>query len=127
MAIQVEWANPEQTIIQLTLRRGWAWDDLYAAIREADQFITSVRHTVNMVIDIRDVGGLPRDFMRVAGDVFASGDARPNEGQKIVVGANPLIQMAYNGFQKVYGYRLRNRPFVFAASLDAAYALLDGV
>jgi hypothetical protein len=80
-----------------------------------------------MVIDIREAGGIPRDFMRVAGDVFASGDARSNEGQKIVVGANSLIQLAYNGFVKVYGHKLQNRPFVFAPSLDAAYSMLGGL
>lgn len=127
MGIQIKWANPRQTIIQLTLERGWTWDDLYDAIRQADRLITSVPHTVNMVIDIEKAGGLPRDFMKVAGDVFASGDARPNEGQKIVVGANWLIQTAYSGFQKVYGHKLKDRPFLFAPTLDAAYAMLGGI
>jgi len=124
MSINVTWANPDQTIIQLEFRRGWKWDDLYAAIQQADDMITSVPHPVHMIIDIREAGGLPRDFMRVAGDVFASGDARANEGQKIVVGANGLIQMAYKGFLTVYGHKLQNRPFLFAPSLDAAYAML---
>jgi hypothetical protein len=125
--ITIAWANPGQTIIHLTFRRGWTWDDLYAAIQHADDLITSVSHTVDLVIDIRDAGGLPGDFMRVAGDVFAGGDARANEGQKVVVGANALIQMAYQGFLKVYGHKLRDRPFRFAPSLEAAYALLDGI
>ncbi len=127
MAIQVQWANPKQTVIHLTLERGWTWDDLYEAIRQADGLITSVQHTVNMIIDIHKAGGLPRDFMKVAGDVFASGDPRSNEGQKIVVGANRLIQMAYGAFQKVYGHQLKDRPFRFAPTLDDAYAMLGGV
>ena len=127
MGIEVQWANPQQSIIQLTLERGWTWDDLYEAIRQADRLITSVPHTVNMIIDIHKAGGLPRDFMKVAGDVFASGDARANEGQKIVVGANRLIQMAYGAFQKVYGHQLKDRPFKFASSLHDAYALLGSV
>ena len=80
-----------------------------------------------MVIDIHKAGGIPSDFMKVAGDVFASGDARANEGQKIVVGANRLIQMAYGAFQKVYGHQLKDRPFQFAPSLAAAYAMLGSV
>jgi hypothetical protein len=125
MGIQVQWADTKQSIIQLTLERGWTWDDLYEAIRQADGLITSVQHTVNMVIDIHKAGGIPGDFMKVAGDVFASGDARANEGQKIVVGANRLIQMAYGAFQKVYGHKLKDRPFQFASTMDDAYALLS--
>jgi hypothetical protein len=127
MGIKVEWANPDQTILHLIFQRGWKWDDLYGAIQQADDLITSVLHTVHMLIDIREAGGLPRDFMRVAGDVFSSGDARANEGQKIVVGANGLIQIAYKGFLTVYGHKLQNRPFLFAPTLDTAYAMLEGI
>lgn len=125
MSIQIKWANPEQTAILLEFERGWSWDDLYGAIKRADNLITSVSHTVNLIIDIRQAGGLPRDFMRVASDVFEQGEARPNEGMKIVVGAGWLIQGAYNTFQKVYGHRLQNRPFIFASSLDEAYTMLE--
>ena len=124
MSIQVAWGNPEQTVIHLEFQRGWTWDDLYAAIQAADQMIIGAPYTVDLVIDIHKAGGLPRDFMRVAGDIFASGDARPNEGQKIVVGASWLIQTAYNTFLKVYGNHLQNRPFRFAATMDEAYTLL---
>jgi hypothetical protein len=127
MGIQVAWTNPDYRVMKLDFQRGWTWDDLYAAIQQADDLITSVEHRVHMIIDISHAGGLPRDFMRVAGDVFDSGDARPNEGQKIVVGASGLIQFAYNGFLKVYGHKLQNRPFQFAPSLEAAYNLLDGL
>jgi len=41
-----------------------------------------------------------------------------------VVGAGWLIQGAYNTFQKVYGSRMQNRPFIFAKSLEEAYAML---
>ena len=124
MGINVAWTNPTQTVIKLDFQRGWTWDDLYAAIQQADQLITSVNHNVDLIIDISHAGGLPRDFMRVAGDIFDSGDARANEGQKIVVGANSLIQFAYKGFLKVYGNQLQDRPFQFAPSLEAAYSLL---
>jgi hypothetical protein len=127
MGINVAWTDSTRKIVKLDFQRGWTWDDLYAAIQQADNLITSVSHTVNMIIDISHAGGLPRDFMRVAGDVFDSGEARANEGQKIVVGASGLIQLAYGGFQKVYGHKLQNRPFQFAPSLDAAYALLESV
>jgi hypothetical protein len=126
MAIQVQWANPEQTAIHLKMERGWTWDDLYGAIQRSDDLLTSVPHRVDLIIDISAAGGIPRDFMRVAGDVFASGEARSNEGKKIVVGAGWLIKGAYNTFLKVYGGQLKNRPFLFAATMDEANAMRNG-
>ncbi len=121
--IQVQWDNEAKTAIYLHLQRGWAWPDLRRAIHTADSLITSVPHTVNLIIDIRDAGGLPRDFMSAANDIFAEGNARPNEGKKIVVGAGALIRAAYSGFLKVYGHQLQGRPFTFAGSLDEARKL----
>jgi len=124
MSINVGWANEEQTIIHLELQRGWKWNDLYGAIQQADDLITSVPHTVHLLIDIRNAGGLPADFMRVAGDIFSKGSARPNEGRKVVIGAGALIRMAYTTFISTFGSQMKDRAFLFASSLDEAQALL---
>lgn len=122
MSIQVGWLNP--SVIHIKFRRGWNWDDLYAALEQADTFIGSVSHTVHVIIDVSGGGRLPSDFIRAAGDLFAQGEARTNEGQRVVVGANGMVRMAYGGLQRVYGHRLSDRPFLFASSLEDAHALL---
>lgn len=122
MGIQVSWADNQTLLIEF--QPGWNWDDLYAAVGTADQLITSVAHRVNMVIDIRQAGGLPRDFLNVAGDLLNQGSARDNEGEKIVVGANWLIRTAYQGFLTVYGHKVEGRPLRFASNLDEAQAML---
>ncbi len=124
MAINVKWEDEQRTVIRIAFQRGWTWDDLNKAIVQADQMIISVPHEVHLLIDIRNAGGLPRDFMTRAGDIFAQGDARPNEGQKVVVGASWLIRSAYNGFRAVYGSQLQGRPFIFADSPEDAQGLL---
>lgn len=124
MAVEVKWGDPAQETIHLKFQPDWAWDDLYAAISQADHFITSVSHTVNLIIDIREAGGLPKDFMAAAREIFAQGEARPNEGAKVIVGAKWFIRAAYQGFLAVYGHKLENRPFLFAASMEEAQALL---
>lgn len=124
MGIVIQWDNPEQTVIRLELKRGWAWGELDDAIHEADKLITSVDHTVHIIIDIRKAGGIPSDFMSMAGDIFASGDARSNEGKRIVIGAGSLIRIAYSGVLAVYGHKLANRPFQFASNMDEAYKLI---
>lgn len=123
MNIAVSWHTP--SIILLQFRPGWSWDDLYAAIKEADALIASADHVVHLVIDLSRAGRIPGDFLRVAGGVFASGAARSNEGQRLVVGAGALIRAGYNTLAHVYGGSLRARPFRFVNSLAEAYALLE--
>jgi len=126
MSIIIQWDNPEQTVIHLELKRGWTWEELQDAIHEVDKLIISVDHTVHILIDIRKAGGIPGDFMSMAGDIFASGDARSNEGKRVVIGAGTLIRFAYSGVLAVYGHKLANRPFLFASDRDEAYELIDG-
>lgn len=123
MNIAVSWHTP--SIVLLQFRPGWSWDDLYTAIKEADALISSADHTVHLVIDLSRAGRIPGDFLRVAGDVFASGEARANEGQRLVVGAGALIRAGYSTLAHVYGGSLRARPFRFVNSLAEAYALLE--
>jgi hypothetical protein len=120
MHIEVTWDNEAKKAIYMKFQRGWTWPELHRAVDLADQLIISAPHTVHLIIDIREAGGLPSDFMSAAGELFAQGDARPNEGKKIVVGAGTLIRAAYNGFTAVYGRQLQGRPFTFARSLDEA-------
>ncbi|MGQ9889477.1 MAG: hypothetical protein ACUVSX_13445 [Aggregatilineales bacterium] len=124
MNISVTWNTP--SVILLQFAPGWTWNDLYAAIKQADKFIASAEHTVHLVIDLTRAGRVPGDFMRVAGDVFARGAARPNEGRRVVVGASALIRAGYSALARVYGGDLRARPFHFAGSLEEAHALLEG-
>ncbi len=124
MNILIDWHNNEQNAIHLRFERGWTWDHLQQAIRQADTMIESVPHTVHLIIDLRNGGGVPGDFMSVAGDIFAQGEARANEGQRVVVGAGMLLRAAYRGLLAVYGGQLAERPFLFAASLDEARQML---
>ena len=124
MQINVGWDNSDHRIVRIVFQRGWTWQDLRQAIHQADELINSEPHTVHLVIDIHDAGGLPGDFISRAGELFAQGEARSNEGQKIVIGAGTLIRMAYKGFLKVYGNKLEGRPFTFADNLDEARTML---
>jgi hypothetical protein len=124
MQINVGWDGNDHRIVRIVFQHGWTWQDLHQAVHQADQLITSETHTVHLVIDIHDAGGIPGDFISRAGELFEGGDARSNEGQKIVIGAGTLMKIAYKGFLKVYGSKLEGRPFVFADNLDEARAML---
>ena len=123
MHIHVQWADDAHNIVHLTFERGWTWDDLKAAIHQADALIDSVEHTVHLIIDIRN-GGIPNNFLAAAGDIFAQGEARANEGKRVVIGAGMLIRAAYRSLQAVYGAKLADRPFLFAGNMDEAQRLI---
>lgn len=124
MDIQIRWDDAERRIVRLEFQPGWTWDALKQAIQRVDELIASAPHTVHLLIDIRGAGGLPGDFMTRAGELFAQGEARPNEGDKVVIGAGPLIRAAYSAFLALYGDEAQRRPLRFAGSLDEARALL---
>ena len=122
MSIDVNWGKIDT--IHLTFEPGWNWDQLKTAIAESDAMIVSVEHPVHLIIDIRKGGGLPSDFLSRAKDIFAQGEARANEGQRVVVGAGRLLRMAYKSLVAVYGQHLAERPFLFANDIDEAQRLL---
>lgn len=125
MSVAVDWVDARTRMLKLTFMPGWAWDDLYAALNQTDSLIAAAPHTVHVLIDIREAGRLPGDFMTVAGDLFAQGDPRPNEGYKIVLGAGRLMRVAYGAFLRVYGGRMEGRrPLQFVDDLDAAHQLI---
>ena len=123
MSIAIHWHDAGQTIINLTIKHGWTWAQLQSAIEQADSMIASVSHRVHLIIDIRQSGRLPRDFMSVANQLLATGEARANEGLRVVVGASALMRAAYRSLLTVYGAQLQHRPFLFAADLDEAHRL----
>lgn len=124
MSIDIQWMDNRQTQILLKFKRGWTWAALTDAIREADDRISSVTQTVHLLLDLTEAGRPPLDFIKVAGDLFSSGDARPNEGLRIIIGASWLLRSAYNTLSKVYGAKLAERPILFADSMSQAQELL---
>ena len=125
MSIDVQWHDDTRRAVRLTFHAGWTWQGLEAAITAADALIASVPHRVDLLIDLRQAGRLPGDFMQAAGEVFASGEARANEGRRIVIGAGPILRAAYGAFLRL-NRKAAERPLIFAGSLSDAQAVLDG-
>jgi hypothetical protein len=125
MTIHVDWADADRNCIHLKFTPGWTWDELRQAVQQADSLMASVGHTVHVMIDIRANGGLPGDFLNATRDILAQGEARPNEGQRVVIGAGMVMRAAYRSLLAVYGPQLATRPFLFASSPEDAQKLLE--
>ena len=127
MAINTFWDDGKKTRVLVEFETSWSWDELENAIRQIDQFIASVQHNVDIIIDVEG-STLPNDFMKAAkGLLNSNDDARDNEGHRIIVGASDTIRKAYQTFANTFGKRLIGREVLFANDLSHARAMLHSM
>ena len=108
MAIVTRWDNKKKTVILLEFESEWDWEELEEAVHKADQLIGSVEHFVDLIIDLEGTT-IPRDILTAAKTLLASGEARPNEGARVVVGANGAIRTFYQTIQKTFNNAVEGR------------------
>ena len=126
MAILTRWDNKKHSIILLEFETEWTWNELEAAVQRADSLIGSVEHVVDLIIDLEGTA-IPRDFLSAAKTLLASGEARPNEGVRVVVGANGTLRTLYQTIQKTFNSAVEGRDILFAPSLSDARAIIRGL
>lgn len=126
MAIVTRWDNKKKTIVLLEFETEWTWDDLEAAVQKADNLIGSVDNFVDLIIDLEGAA-IPRDILTGAKNLLASGEARPNEGARVVVGANGALRAIYQTLQKTVNNDGDGREVLFASNLSDARAIIRGL
>lgn len=126
MAIIALWDNAHKTIIRLEFETEWSWEQLYDVIASTDDMITSVEHTVDIIIDIEG-SQIPKDFMSAAKSLLANPEPRDNEGHRVIVGASTFIRNGYGALKKTFGDKLVGREVLFAQDLRDARAILRGL
>jgi hypothetical protein len=101
MNAQVQWDNPEKTIIRKTFDKLWEWSDLYAARIESRKLLDSVHHKVHF---INDLGASPRvpGHQTDAIDGLVE-DIHPNTGLCVIVTTNPLLKELFFVFSAMKG------------------------
>ncbi len=126
MAIVTRWDNKKQTIVLLEFESEWTWADLEEAVQKADRLIGSVDNIVDLIIDLEGAA-IPRDILTGAKNLLAAGEARPNEGARVVVGANGMLQTIYQTLQKTMTNDVAGREVLFAPNMSDARAILRGL
>ena len=126
MAIVTRWDNKKKTIVLLEFESEWTWDELEAAVEKADSLIGSVEHFVDLIIDLEGTS-IPKDIFSAAKSLLDSGEARPNEGARVVVGANGAIRAIYQTIQKTFNSAVEGRDILFAPSMADARAIIRGL
>lgn len=126
MAIETLWDDSKKTRIRIEFETSWTWDDLETAIAKTDEFIASVAHSVDIIIDLEG-SSLPKDFMNAAKNLLQNPVPRDNEGYRIVVGVNNMMQKAYQTIQSAFGEKLAGRDILFAQDLSQARSMLYSI
>jgi len=100
MGILVKWENEAHKTIVVTYEREWTWEDFATSKVEIDTLLDSVKHTVNIISDSRQSGGLPSgNALAVLSRSFQS--APSNIGLVAVLGANPFFKALLQILQTV--------------------------
>ena len=69
----------------------------------------------------------PARFLTAAKSLLDAGEARPNEGARVVVGANGPLKTLYQTLQKTFNKSVEGREVLFAHNLADARAIIRGL
>lgn len=100
MKIQVEWDNPQKTILRYTFPTDWTWDDFYAMKHIADAMLDDVtEHDKDIVLlfDLRKTKDVPRNLFSVGRRLFERSHPR----------GNPIIGVSHSKLFGTLGNMLR--------------------
>ncbi|MEO0596282.1 MAG: hypothetical protein AAF126_09255 [Chloroflexota bacterium] len=125
MAIVTKWDDSNKTRVLMEFESSWTWDELDAALEMTDNFLAEVEHQVDVIIDLEG-SNIPGDFMKAAQRLLTDPamGMRPNEGNRVVVGASDWMRKAYNTLSKAFSKQLDGREVLFASDVSQARGML---
>jgi hypothetical protein len=126
MGIVTMWDNRDKTAVRMEFESKWSWQELDGAIDATDKLIASVEHQVDVIVDIEGTN-LPTSFMDAAKRLLANPQPRPNEGNRVVVGAGTVVRTAYATLKTTFGEKVAGREVAFATNLGEARAMLKNL
>ena len=128
MAIFIDWANEDRTIISYTFMGSTSWDEVYHALDVGEQRIQDRANPVDVLVDIRQAetlhaGVLLNQSTRLHAQNLVT-RVQSMSGQIVVVGAEPILRSIYAMLRVLFAEKAA--AVLFAPDLDAARTLLDG-
>lgn len=120
MAIQVSWANAEQTIIHTIYHGEWTLDDFHIGIDETYALTTSVQHTVHFISDFRESKSTPTKLLSAGRHVDNKKTA--NMGVSVMVGTNAFMKALVGLGRKLF---LSDFNLHLVNTIEEAYAVIQ--
>jgi len=125
MAIITKWDDTNKTRVLIEFETSWSWDELDIALEATDNLLADVPHIVDIIIDLEG-SEIPKDYLKAAQKLLThpNTDMRPNEGNRVVVGANKWMRTAYQTLAKTFSNQLNGREVLFANDLSHARGMI---
>lgn len=126
MAMHVSWHDDNKAIIRCNADGRWTWDELEAALHKTIKLMDSVEHKVDFLIDLRKGNFILNPFSLLGqARSVATPETHRNEGVKVVIGANGMVQTAYDAYRRVISTMGKNQVFHFADSEAQAHQIIQ--
>jgi len=122
MAINVTWADAEQTILRWNFVGRWNWREVSRALDHSRQLLADHDALSAMIYDIRQSGLIPADIVTHLRNTTYNPPAQLSNSHKIVIGADDYLQTFWNTFAQTLPAKCK---VTFVDSLDAAYELVE--
>jgi hypothetical protein len=100
------WHNDEKTIVRQVFMADPTVTEFRQVIDDSYELENSVDHTVHIIIDVREVTGIPKNIISALR--HASSKIAPNRGVVVTVGVGAAIEMVLSIVQKIYPTLGRN-------------------
>lgn len=120
MSVKVRWYDEAQAIVLYEFQGDWTWDELYPQYDTAIAMEKSVTHRVDVIIDMRRAGRLPKN---VLSHMKNFSDKQPdNIGITAIVTNNAFVRTLYTTGCKFYPKI--QRYFTVVQTLDDAERMI---
>lgn len=125
MAIITKWDDSGKTRVLMEFETSWTWDELDIALEATDNLLADVPHIVDIIIDLEG-SEIPKDYIKAAQKLLThpTNEMRPNEGNRVVVGASKWMRTAYQTLAKTFSKQLDGREVLFANDLSHARGMI---
>ena len=123
MGVEVEWDNPERSILRFTVVGHWTWEEFYAARDHARVLADEVALTqIDTIIDIRVGSIFPRNSLMHFRDMSSEAHPKLENGSVVVVENTLFVQTLMDIMRRANHSAMEH--FYSARSLDEARAIL---
>ncbi len=121
MTIVVDWLDAEKKVVYYDFPEQWSWDDLYSAMSQVKDMMSTVPYNVYVVINYEKSKGIPPGALTQlrVGTMKAS----PNWGGGVFIGVSAIVKTILKTFTTI-NKKLGER-YAIAESREAALAIIQ--
>ena len=126
MSLQVEWDNPERSVLLYTAVGEWSWEEFYTARERGRQLADTVSHQrIDAIVDLRLSGGFPQNSLFHFRRMPAEAHPKFANSNMVLVGNNLFVSTLLEILSRINPQAMRN--FHIAHSTEQARLLLHGI